>query len=98
VYILHKIKSLDKDLVCPSVCHISEITGCNSVTSAITSDGLHQMSLWEIYFTPEMNIWLVMQEISTHNRIWIWPKIYNFSWMLFSVVNISSQTFRDSIF
>lgn len=37
VYILHKIEALRKDLDCPSVCRISEITGCNSVTSAITS-------------------------------------------------------------
>jgi hypothetical protein len=34
---VHKINAFDKDRVCPSVCRISKITGCNSVTSAITS-------------------------------------------------------------
>lgn len=37
VYFVHKIKALDKDRVYSSVCRISEITSCNSVTSAITS-------------------------------------------------------------
>jgi len=37
VYILYKIKALDKDRACPSVSRIFEIPGCNSVTSAITS-------------------------------------------------------------
>jgi ribosomal protein L5 len=37
VYFVHKIEALDKDRVCRSVCRISEITGCNSVISAITS-------------------------------------------------------------
>jgi hypothetical protein len=36
-YFVHKIKALDKDRVYSSVCRISEITGCNSFTSAITS-------------------------------------------------------------
>jgi len=37
VYFVHKIKALDKDHVYSSVCRVSGITGCNSITSAITS-------------------------------------------------------------
>ena len=37
LHFVHKIKALDKDRVYSSVCRISEITGCNFVTSAITS-------------------------------------------------------------
>jgi hypothetical protein len=40
-YFVHKIKVLDKDRFYSSVCRISEITGCNSFTSAITRNLLY---------------------------------------------------------